>query len=168
MRTSARLTLLVLGTPMLVGCATFDRRFDGPFGTSRLKVEINGVYSGEVLKVSEFSSESPVVEYKDGGDFVVHKMPGGTSYANIVIQRCVDNDPSWWEWRKKIVDGKTDKRAGTIRVLDRAGNEVRRWNILAAWPAAYRIRLVKSHHHKLIIEEMELAVEKIESGSPPP
>ena len=166
MKTSARLTLLVLGTPVLVGCATLDRRVDGPFGSSRFKIEITGVYSGEVLNVSELSSESQVLEYKEGGDSVVHKMPGGTSYANIVMQRSVDKDQSWWKWRRKIVDGKTDRRAGTIRVLDCAGNEVRRWDFFAAWPAAYRIRLLKSHHHRLIIEEMELALEKIESGSP--
>ena len=167
MKTSAKPTFLAFGLVLLAGCAASGRA-DGPFAGFRFNVEIDGVFSGEILTISGLSSESQVTEYREGGEAnTVRKLPGHHSYANVVLRRRAGTDQSWWDWRKQIVDGDTGfRRTVAISILDHAGNQMRRWNLIQAWPAAYRIVPLKSHHREVVLEEIELAVDEIVSALP--
>ena len=61
-----------------------------------------------------------MIEYRTGSDktSTVHKLPGLTKYANIVLKRGVTQDRQLWNWRKAIEQGTADRRNGSIVLLD--------------------------------------------------
>ena len=84
-------------------------------------------------------SETEIVEFKQGNDMVVRKKPGRTTYANIVLERGYTATDDLWQWRKNIEDGKIDRRAGSVIILDQDGTtellvttsmkHVYKWNV---------------------------------------
>ena len=82
-------------------------------------------------------SETEIVEFKQGNDMVVRKSAGRTTYANIVLERGYTATDDLWQWRKNIEDGKIDRGAGSVIILDQDGTtEVARYNFYEAYLAS--------------------------------
>jgi phage tail-like protein len=113
-------------------------------------------------------SETEIIEFKQGNDMVVRKKPGRTTYANIVLERGYTErgytaTDDLWQWRKNIEDGKIDRRAGSVIILDQDGTtEVARYNFYEAWPCKWNVPDMDSDSSAMAIEKIELAVEKVE------
>jgi phage tail-like protein len=108
-------------------------------------------------------SETEIVEFKQGNDMVVRKKPGRTTYANIALERGYTATDDLWQWRKNIEDGKIDRRAGSVIILDQDGtSEVARYNFYEAWPCKWNVPELDSDSSAMAIEKIELAVEKVE------
>lgn len=119
---------------------------------------------GGFKSVSGLTSETEVVEFREGGDpEVVRKLPGRTKYSNIVLKRgIVDRDQNeLWLWRKAIIDGISDRRDGAVVLLDRAGREVVRYPFFNAFPVAWRGFNLDGDGDTEPSEILELAVEKL-------
>ena len=108
-------------------------------------------------------SETQIIEFKQGNDMVVRKKPGRTTYANIVLERGYTATDDLWQWRKNIEDGKIDRRAGSVIILDQDGTtEGARYNFYEAWPCKWNVPDMDSDSSAMAIEKIELAVEKVE------
>jgi len=125
-------------------------------------VEIEGVTSGAFKAVDGLDSETEIIEYQDGDDLTLRKRPGRTKYANIVLKRGYVNTKDFWEWRKLVVQGKVERKSGSVILLDDAGGEVMRYNFFEAWPCAWRGFSLEGKGSDNAVEEIELAVEKVE------
>ncbi len=90
------------------------------------------------------------------------KIPGRTSYSNIVLQKGVTSSIELYRWRKRVEEGEYDVRTGSIVLLDHAMNERARWNFYGGWPAGYEGPMLDSSDRSVAVESLELAVEKIE------
>ena len=139
------------------------------FGSYHFLLEIQGVISdskvivGGFKSVSGMDSETEIVEFKQGNDMVVRKKPGRTTYANIILERGYTATDDLWNWRKNIEDGRIDRRAGSVIVLDQDGTtEVARYNFYEAWPCKWNVPELDSDSSAMAIEKIELAVEKVE------
>lgn len=128
------------------------------------KIEIDGVISGGFKEISGIESEVEIIEYKDGSDPITHKRPGKAKYKNIVLKRGFVNDASLLEWYKKVLNGVTERKSGSIIYLDREGNEVLRYNFFEAWPCRWKAPELNANSDTFIVEELEFAVEKVERG----
>ena len=118
---------------------------------------------GGFKSVSGMDSETEVIEFKQGNDMVVRKKPGRTTYANIVLERGYTATDDLWQWRKNIEDGKIDRRAGSIIILDQDGQtEVARYNFYEGWPCKWYVPDMDSDSSSMAIEKVEIAVEKVE------
>ena len=123
----------------------------------------NKVVVGGFKSVSGMDSETEIVEFKQGNDMIVRKKPGRTTYANIVLERGYTATDDLWQWRKNIEDGKIDRRAGSVIILDQDGTtEVARYNFYEAWPCKWNVPDMDSDSSSMAIEKIELAVEKVE------
>ena len=123
----------------------------------------NKVVVGGFKSVSGMDSETEIVEFKQGNDMVVRKKPGRTTYANIVLERGYTATDDLWQWRKNIEDGKIDRRAGSVIILDQDGtSEVARYNFYEAWPCKWNVPELDSDSSAMAVEKIELAVEKVE------
>jgi phage tail-like protein len=121
------------------------------------------VIVGGFKSVSGMDSETEIVEFKQGNDMVVRKKPGRTTYNNIVLERGYTATDDLWQWRKNIEDGKIDRRAGSVIILDQDGQtEVARYNFYEAWPCKWHVPELDADASGMAIEKVELAVEKIE------
>jgi phage tail-like protein len=141
------------------------------FGNYHFLLELQGIISdtkiivGGFKSVSGMDSQTEVVEFKQGNDKVVRKKPGRTTYSNIVLERGYTATDDLWQWRKNIEDGKIDRRAGSIIILDQDGStEVARYNFFEAWPCKWNVPDMNADSSAMAIEKVEIAVERVERG----
>jgi phage tail-like protein len=139
-----------------------NRRAFDHIGAYNFKVEIEGVTMGAFRNVEGLDSETTVVEFQDGDDMVLRKRPGRTKYSNITLKRGFVNDPALWEWRKKVIDGVVERKSGSVILCADDGTEVVRYNFFEAWPSKWKGFTLDGKGDDVTVEEVELAVEKIE------
>ena len=121
------------------------------------------VVVGGFKSVSGMDSETEIIEFKQGNDMIVRKKPGRTTYSNIVLERGYTATDDLFMWRKNIEDGKIDRRAGSVIILDQDGQtEVARYNFYEAWPCKWYVPDMDSDSSGMAIEKIEVAVEKVE------
>ena len=139
------------------------REFDH-IGNFNFKVEIEGVTVGAFRNVEGLDSETEIVELQDGDDIVLRKRPGRTKYSNIVLKRGYINTDELWVWRKKVIDGVVERKSGSVILCGDDGGEIMRYNFYEGWPCKWKGFSLDGKGTDVNIEELELAVEKIERG----
>jgi phage tail-like protein len=139
------------------------REFDH-IGNYNFRVEIADIAVGACMEVSGLESTTEVHETGDGEDLTIRKRPGRTSYSNIVLRRGFTNTDELWTWRKSVVDGRVERKCGSIVLCDDAGGEIMRYNFFDAWPCRWKSSMLSAKERGTVFEEIEIVVEKIERG----
>src|SRR5215218_1996162 len=63
-----------------------------------------------------------------------HREPR-SSFETVVLRRALTSSTELYDWRRRVVDGKDDRRDVTIRQLSAPGGEiVNSWRLVGAWP----------------------------------
>jgi len=139
------------------------------FGSYNFLLEIGGVTGDKKTLVGGFksmtgmSSETEIIEFKQGNDKVVRKKPGRTTYSNITLARGYTATDDLAKWRKAIEDGVDDRRSGSITVLDNDGSTVvAEFNFYEAFPSKWIVPEMDSEKSGMAIEQIEIAVERVE------
>jgi phage tail-like protein len=136
---------------------------DDPYTGFNFRVEIEGIALAAFSEVGGLESETAVIEYRVGTEpNTVRKLPGLTKYANIVLRRGITRDAELWNWRKNIIDGKPDRRSGSIVLLDDEGNEVVRWNFVRGWICKWEGPALNARGNEVAIETIAVAHEGLE------
>jgi phage tail-like protein len=141
-----------------------NRRPHDHIGQFNFKVEIEGVTVGAFRNVEGLDSETEVVEYQDGDDIILRKRPGRTKYSNLTFKRGYVNTDELWQWRKKVIEGKVERKSGSVILCADDGTEVMRYNFFEAWPCKWKGFSLDGKGNDVTVEEVEMAVEKIERG----
>lgn len=128
------------------------------------KVEIDGITVGPFVEVEGLESITGILPTKNGDDRIQRKQLGQTIYANLILRRGFTNNNELFDWRKTVTDGKPERKAGSVILLDKAGSEIMRFNFFEAWPCRWKLGKLSGLTDGLLIEEVELVVEKIERG----
>ena len=87
-----------------------------PYKAFNFIVEISGISSAGFAECYGLSTETTVIEYREGGDHIggVRKLPGLHKHTNITLKRGMTANRELWNWRKNIIDGDIDRRNGAI------------------------------------------------------
>ena len=101
-----------------------NRRAFDHIGNFNFKIEIEGVTTGAFRNVEGLDSETEVIEYQDGDDLILRKRPGRTKYSNITLKRGYINNTELWEWRKAVIEGKVQRKSGSIILCADDGGEI--------------------------------------------
>lgn len=141
-----------------------NRRAFDHIGNFNFKVEIEGVTQGAFRNVEGLDSETEIVEYQNGDDIILRKRPGRTKYANVTLKRGYINNDELWQWRKKVIEGVIERKSGSVILCGDDGSEVMRYNFFEAWPCKWKGFSLDGKGTDVNVEEVELAVEKIEKG----
>ena len=139
-----------------------NRRQHDPLGNYNFRVEIEGVTQGAFKAVEGLDSSTEVIEYQDGDDLTLRKRPGRTRYSNIVLKRGFVNSDEFWRWRKAVIDGRLERKSGSIILLDDSGGEVIRYNFYEGWPCVWKGFDLDGRGADSSVEEIEIAVERME------
>lgn len=131
----------------------------------RFVVEIDGMEDLAVREVHGLHCETGIAEELAEGDEAPTLLPAGTRCGPIVLRRVLTDDSQLADWYADTMDGDLDRRNGTITVLDEEGNEVAVYAFEDAWPAAYGTDPLLEFNEIPAIEEVVLAVERIERVS---
>jgi phage tail-like protein len=114
---------------------------------------------------SGLSTETDVIEYRTGDKKpTVTKIPGLDKYTNIVLKRGFTADDKLWKWRKKVIDGQTERKSGTITLNDESGKAALRWNFEAGWPRKWDGPTLNAKTNEVAIETLEIAHEGLSLG----
>jgi phage tail-like protein len=133
-----------------------------PYGNFNFLVEIDGITRAAFHEVSGFDSTIDVIEHREGGDnTTVRKLPGMTKHSNIVLQWGLADDRDLYDWHRDAVNGKVQRRNGSIVLLDRQGQERMRWNFVNAWPSKWDGPDFNAEGNDIAIETLELAHEGV-------
>lgn len=133
-----------------------------PFTSFNFIVDVQGMRAG-FAEVGGLSTETNIVEYREGNeDITARKLPGQKKFTNISLKRGYTNSKDLWEWRKKVMDGKTQRLPGTITLLDEARKPALVWKFYEGWPSKWAGPAFNAKNNDVAIEEMEIAIEGIE------
>jgi phage tail-like protein len=131
-----------------------------PYGRFNFLLEIDGVAMAGFTAVSGLTTETSVIEYREGSDRTPpRKLPGLTKYSNIVLKRGWTKDRALWDWRKTVVDGAVRRANGSIILLGDSRQPVARWNFREAWPCKWEGPALNAKSSEVAIETLELAHE---------
>ena len=141
--------------------ATGERR--DPYHGFRFIVQIDGITRGGFRECSGLDSSQDPVEYREGNEPLrARKLPGLNKSSNISLKRGVTDDKDLWTWRKKAIDGKVDRKNGSIILMDDAGEEKTRWNFVDGWPTKWTGPTFNATANEVAIETMDIAHEGVE------
>ena len=133
-----------------------------PYGNFNFLVEIDGITRAAFHEVSGFDSTIDVIEHREGGEnTTVRKLPGMTKHSNIVLKWGLADDSDLYNWHRDAVNGKVQRRNGSIVLLDRQGQERMRWNFVNAWPSKWDGPDFNAEGNDIAIETLELAHEGV-------
>lgn len=138
---------------------SFDHRFNGKF-----KIEIEGVTQGAFAACDGLEARVDVVDFSDGDNLTARKRPGRTRFANIVLRRGMVNNTELWNWFEAVAEGQIQRKAGSVIVCGDDGNELFRYNFFEGWPCRWKSLELDADKPGTLVEEIEIAVEKIERG----
>jgi phage tail-like protein len=141
-----------------------DGKRNDPYGQFNFLIEIDGVVQGGFSEASGLTTDSNIIEYREGNEQqgTTRKLPGLIKYNNIVLKRGWTKDKSLWEWRKKVIDGKTERTSGSIILLDEARNEALRWDFREGWPSKWEGPALNGKTSEVAVETLEIAHEGLE------
>jgi len=133
-----------------------------PYNKFNFVVEIDGIAAAGFMSVEGIETLTDVINYREGNEVAqIRKLPGLHKFTNITLKRGVTNNRDMWEWRKTVLDGTTQRRNGSVVILNESRQEVLRVNFQNAWPCRWKIGGLDALDSQVLIEEIELVVEDL-------
>ena len=135
-----------------------------PYMSFRFLVEIDGIVRAFFSECTGFGSNIEVVEYREGGEpITVRKLPGKISYTDITLKwGTTDDSMELYNWHKTVLDGKIERKNGSIIVLDDTGQKKVRWNFFNAWPSKYDAPDFNAKGNDVAIDTLTISYERLE------
>lgn len=133
-----------------------------PYRGFNFLVEIDGITQAGFQECSGLDSDTAVVEYREGADpSHTRKLSGLNSFSAITLKRGVTDSDELWRWRLTAVEGRTERRNGSIVLLDERGTEKLRWNFTNAWPSKWSGPAFNATGNSVAVETLEITHEEI-------
>lgn len=136
-----------------------------PYRGYNFLVEIDGITQAGFQEVSGLDASTDAVEYREGNDpNHVRKLPGLQKYSAISLKRGITDSDELWKWYRTVVEGKPERRNGSIVLLDDTGQEKIRWNFANAWPTKWTGPSFNSTSNAVAVETLEIAHEEVKKA----
>jgi phage tail-like protein len=140
--------------------AVGDRK--DPFHAYNFLVEIDGITRAGFRECSGLDTTQDPIDYREGNEGpTVRKLPGLVTYSNITLNRGMTDDAELWDWRQKAMDGKVERKNGSIVLLNDIGEEVSRWNFREGWPTKWTGPGFNATSNEVAIETLEIVHEGV-------
>ena len=136
-----------------------DQRND-PLASFNFILQIDKVRVG-FSEIGGLATETDIIEYREGNeDITVRKIPGKKKFTNISLKRGYTPDgKDLWAWRKSVMEGRTQRKGGTISLLDESRKVALTWEFSEGWPSKWAGPAFNAKNNDIAIEEMEICVE---------
>ncbi|HEX7313606.1 MAG TPA: phage tail protein [Pyrinomonadaceae bacterium] len=136
-----------------------------PYRGFNFLVEIDGITRAGFQECSGLDATIDVTEYREGADpNHKRKLTGLNSFSNITLKWGVTDSGELWKWHQTALDGKAERKNGSIILMDEAGNEKLRWNFLNAWPTKWTGPSFNATDSSVAVETLELAHEELKKA----
>ena len=133
-----------------------------PYRGFNFRVELDGIQQAGFQEVSGLDTSTDPQDYREGTDpNHVRKLSGLNKYSAITLKRGITDSDELWKWRDTVIGGKTERKNGSIILLDETGQEKLRWNFLNAWPSKWTGPSFNSTSGAVAVETLELTHEEV-------
>ena len=133
-----------------------------PYRGFNFLVEIDGITQAGFQEVSGLDSSTDSVDYREGSDpNHVRKLTGLNKVSAITLKRGITDSDELWKWRLTVIEGKAERRNGSIILLDSTGREKLRWNFVNAWPSKWTGPALNSTSTAVAVETLEITHEEL-------
>lgn len=133
-----------------------------PYAQYNFIVEIEGTTVGGFTEVGGLSTETDIIEYREGTDpNRMRKLVGLSKHGNISLKRGMTQSRDLWDWRKTTLDGLTVRKTGAIILRDEAGADQLRWEFYEGWVSKYEGPAMNSTANEAAIETIEIVSEQV-------
>jgi len=138
---------------------TGERR--DPYRSFNFRLEIDGLTVGSFRECAGLSADGNVVEYREGTDIprTARKLIGLQTYSNVTLKRGYTTNTELWDWHQNIVNGITDRRHGSVILMDEQHKDVMRWSIENAWVKKIDAPTFNATANEVAVESVELVHE---------
>lgn len=135
-----------------------------PYRQYNFKLVIQGVVQGHFTRIDPFEIIVHHLDHREGTDHATTTtLMGRVEYPPVTLRYGLTESREMWRWLFNAVSGVSDRRNVSIVLLNEAGtDEVRRWNLIRAWPCRWRSPSFKALGNGLAIEHMTLAYDRLE------
>jgi len=136
---------------------------DNPITNFQFMVNLGGetiTFQDVILPESEIK----VIEYREGSDVSlgVRKMPGLTTYSNLILKRGLTKSSELYEWFKKTKQGTIERRDITVSILNEEREPFAIWKLSNCWPTKYSGSKLIAYGNEVVIETLEIATEDVD------
>ncbi len=133
-----------------------------PYRGFNFLVEIDGITRAGFRECGGLDTSTDVVEYREGSDpGHRRKLTGLNAFSNITLKWGITDSDELWKWRQSVIDGRAERKNGSIVLLDDTGSEKLRWNFLNAWPTKWTGPAFNATDNAVAVETLELAHEEL-------
>lgn len=150
------------------------------FGSTRnyykrysFEVEIDGITSMGFMSCSGLIMETETIKIFEGGlNRAAKKDPGMVNFEPITLSRGATDDLDTLSWALSVNEGATGlgapdpsyRRNVSIKVKDRSGVILRRWNLVGAWLKKFTAGSWDASSNEATVEELVLEYDYFELG----
>lgn len=139
---------------------------DGAVGHS-FGIEYDGVTIKQITEVSGLKMEQDKIELKQNtndGKFSITNLPGRPKAGQITVTRALTADKSFETWINDSRFGKmgTVRKTGSVIVYDYEGSEVKRYNMVNAWPVSLELGAMKAGATDVLTEKLTISYETLQ------
>ena len=136
-----------------------------PYRGFNFKLEVQGLTEGHFAECSGLGVKVHVINYREGGNGVTHRIPGPVEYSGITLRYGLTKSTELWDWLQTVVRGTAQRKNVSVVMLEPDGiAEALRWNLIDAWPAEWQGAALDASGRELAIESMTLVFEGLERG----
>jgi phage tail-like protein len=136
-----------------------------PYRGFNFLVEIDGITQAGFQEVSGLDASTDAVDYREGTDpNHVRKLTGLNKYSPIILKRGITDSDELWKWRQTVIDGKTERKNGSIVLRDETGAEKIRWNFSNGWPTKWTGPGFNATSTAVAVETLEITLEELKKA----
>jgi phage tail-like protein len=133
-----------------------------PYSAFNFLVEIDGVTVAGFSECSGLTSETDAIEYRNGDtDTVLTQLSGLQKFEPIVLKRGFTDNRDLWEWRKTVIDGRTERHTGVITLLNEAREPALRFNFREGWPSIWEGPTFNAKTNEVAINTLQIKHEGV-------
>lgn len=144
---------------------TAARKLLDPFHVFNFFVEVEGLLVAGFSECSGLQVETEIQEYAEGGlNDYTHHFRGRTKYAPLILKRGLTLNNQLWRWHQGVIEGKFERKNGTIYLLDKTHVPVTWWNFKKAFPSKWTGPELRATSNDVAIESVELIHQGLSSG----
>jgi phage tail-like protein len=133
-----------------------------PYRGFNFLVEIDGITQAGFQEVGGLDTTTASIDYREGTDpNHTRKLAGLNTYSPITLKRGITDSDELWQWRQTVIDGKTQRKNGSIVLRDETGAEKIRWNFSDAWPSKWTGPALSAETAAVAVESLEITLEEL-------
>jgi phage tail-like protein len=136
-----------------------------PYRAFNFLVEVDGITQAGFQECGGLDASTDAVDYREGGDPLhTRKLTGLNKFSPVTLKRGITDSDELWKWRLTVMDGKPERKNGSVVLLDSTGAEKIRWNFVNAWPSKWTGPAFNSTGNAVAIETLELTHEELKKA----